>query len=250
MALCGNSGRSPEPHLHFQVQSTPYIGSKTLNYPLAYFISRRGEKEQFENFAVPKEGVFVTNILPNEQLQQAFNFQPGYILQVSALGFADEVWEVMTSIYNESYLYCSSSNAFAYFINNGTVFYFTNYFGKRDTLLYYFYLSAYKVLLSSEKATKVTDTYPLNAFGTHPLKWLQDFVAPFFIFMTMKYESSIPQNDGLLSSGKITLESKQYKKYFVKSRETMNAQVTIENGQLQSFIISLPNKNIQAICKV
>ena len=41
VASCGNSGRSPEPHLHMQVQATPYIGSKTLNYPLAYFKTRK-----------------------------------------------------------------------------------------------------------------------------------------------------------------------------------------------------------------
>ena len=38
VGTCGNSGRSPEPHLHFQVQATPYVGSKTLPYPLAYFL--------------------------------------------------------------------------------------------------------------------------------------------------------------------------------------------------------------------
>jgi urea transporter/murein DD-endopeptidase MepM/ murein hydrolase activator NlpD len=38
VGYCGNSGRSPEPHLHFQVQATPYVGSRTLAYPLAYFM--------------------------------------------------------------------------------------------------------------------------------------------------------------------------------------------------------------------
>ena len=39
LGTCGSSGRSPEPHLHFQVQATPYVGSRTLAYPLAYFVA-------------------------------------------------------------------------------------------------------------------------------------------------------------------------------------------------------------------
>ncbi|MBJ6108768.1 urea transporter [Hymenobacter sp. BT523] len=39
VGTCGNSGRSPEPHLHFQVQATPYVGSRTLACPLAYYVA-------------------------------------------------------------------------------------------------------------------------------------------------------------------------------------------------------------------
>ncbi|GAB3851774.1 hypothetical protein GCM10028822_18780 [Hymenobacter terrigena] len=42
IGTCGSSGRSPEPHLHFQVQATPYVGSRTLAYPLAYFVAMQG----------------------------------------------------------------------------------------------------------------------------------------------------------------------------------------------------------------
>lgn len=40
IGYCGSSGRSPEPHLHFQVQATPFVGSRTLAYPLAYFLAK------------------------------------------------------------------------------------------------------------------------------------------------------------------------------------------------------------------
>ncbi|MEI7736656.1 MAG: urea transporter, partial [Ferruginibacter sp.] len=41
IGYCGNSGRSPEPHLHFQVQTAPHIGSKTFAYPLAFFAEEK-----------------------------------------------------------------------------------------------------------------------------------------------------------------------------------------------------------------
>ena len=42
LAACGSSGRSPEPHLHFQLQAAPAIGSPTLPYPFEAFLAQVG----------------------------------------------------------------------------------------------------------------------------------------------------------------------------------------------------------------
>lgn len=250
VAHCGNSGRSPEPHLHFQVQATPFVGSKTITYPIAYFGVKQNNDTLLSNFSVPKEGDFVSNIITNNQLQQAFNFQPGYLLNVVAENYIDETWEVFTSAYNETYIYCSQHNAYAYFTNNGTAFYFTNYFGPKNSLLYFFYQSAYKVLLSTDKKITITDYFPLNVFGLHPLKWLQDILSPFYIFIRMRFECTVKQDENGLSTNSISFNSKQVHELFWKSKTQCTSDVTVENGHLKSFTIHLKNKSIQALCSI
>lgn len=250
VAFCGNSGRSPEPHLHFQVQSTPYIGSKTLHYPLAYFISKKDDLLQLNSFTIPQEGTFVSNVLPNVQLQQAFSFQHGYIIHCEAPNYQKETWEVMTNIYNESYLYCMQTNSIAYFIRNDNMFYFTNFYGQKNSLLFLFYLSAYKVLLSTEHTLEVNDTFPLNTFRLGPLKWIQDLAAPFYIFLKIKYSCSVSKSNDILSGGKTSFQSKQFKTYFSSVFGTSTSVVEIENNQLQSFTFKKDNKIIKAICSI
>ncbi len=248
VASCGNSGRSPEPHLHMQVQATPYIGSKTLNYPIAYFNSRKDNSRMLKNFSIPEEGSFVSNIVSNTQLQQAFNFQPGYCILASSDGYEAEEWETVTSFYNEPYLYCKQHDAYAYFLNNGTVFYFTNYFGPQNTLLYQFYLCAYKVLLSSDKAITVKDNYPIDVFGVNPAKWIQDLLSPFYIFIRMKYEGQVQVSQDMLGSGSIHCSSKQVQQLFGWPKEKRNFEMEISNGQLQSFSSTSNNKKLQVTC--
>jgi urea transporter len=250
IAHVGNSGRSPEPHLHFQIQATPYVGSKTLTYPISFFTVRENGNTVLQNFSTPKEGSFVSNVNANVQLQHAFNFQPGFVLKVNAEKFQEEEWEVCTSIYNETYLYCASQNAFAYFINNGNAFYFTNYFGKKNTLLFSFYEAAYKVLLSSQSKINVKDYFPVNVFSVSVVKWLQDVLAPFFIFIRMRFESEVKQDDGLLNSGNISFTSVKILELFGKNKQQSTATVNIENGQLSSFIIQTNNQTIQATCSI
>ena len=86
LATCGNSGRSPEPHIHFQLQTIPTIGAVTLPYPIAYFIERNGIEKTLHISEVPKQGSFISNIQVNELLCLAFSLLPGKILKSPRIG--------------------------------------------------------------------------------------------------------------------------------------------------------------------
>ena len=76
IATCGNSGRSPEPHIHFQLQSSPYIGSKTLPYPLSYYILLQNGKYEFHSFDIPNERATISAVYTMPLMQQALSFIP------------------------------------------------------------------------------------------------------------------------------------------------------------------------------
>ncbi len=80
---CGNSGRSPYPHLHFQFQLTPHIGSKTFDYPFGHYLLKTGNSFSLESFEFPKTGQVITSPAINAVLAKALHFIPGQHLKVN-----------------------------------------------------------------------------------------------------------------------------------------------------------------------
>jgi urea transporter/murein DD-endopeptidase MepM/ murein hydrolase activator NlpD len=248
VAACGNSGRSPEPHLHFQVQSTPFIGSKTIEYPLASYVVNKRSETAIETYKVPAETDVVNNILIDHNLKQAFEFLPGYRLSVRAKGFDDEDWEVFTDAYNQSYIYCHNKKVTAYFEVNDNFFFFNSFYGDKSTLLYYFYLGAYRILLSTQPAFTITDQFPLQLTTGNVLKWLQDFIAPFYIFSKLLYETknSVIGND--IFNPSINIKSKQVQQFFTNKKTIAESSIEVRDNKIGSFSIHSNHQDIKAIC--
>lgn len=230
LALCGNSGRSPEPHLHFQVQATPYIGSRTIPYPFAAYIGKQCADEKLFNFKTPEPGTTVSSPEINPLLKAAFNLQPGYSAQVITSEGETQTWEVHTDSLNQTYLYSVEDDSLAYFVSNDTSFYFTGYFGNQEALLYSFYLAAYRVVYSVGNVATVTDSYPLQMEGYHIGMWLHDLVAPFYRFTRRAYQSSSQHQHN-----KVVINSAEYKETAGRKKQVMEATIQIDNNGLVAF---------------
>ena len=237
----GNSGRSPQPHLHFQIQSTPYVGSKTLEYPLSYYINYKDSGEEFLSFKYPKEEQDISDIKINKILNKAFKLIPGMVFKVSSSNdnFKDSEWEVHTDAYNMTYITCANSDSYAYFVNDGTVLYFTTYEGNKDSLLYYFYLSSFKIFLGDCKTLDIQDTFPIHSVFDGTLKYAQDLIAPYYQFCQGNYTSKLTETNK--ENNSFIIRSSLHKKIAGKSAGKIEFEVIGDKISLNKITVNTKN---------
>ena len=250
IAACGNSGRSPEPHLHFQVQTTPYIGSKTMAYPMSAYAIKSNGKAQVMEYAVPTETNRLSNLTIHSDLDAAFNFQPGFRMNVHQEGTAiDANWEVYTDAYNKTYFYCHLTKSLAYFTRALHFFYFNSFYGDHSSLLYKFYVSAYKIALFVEPSHLVKDEFPLQLSRSGFGKWMQDLIAPFGIYRHLEYESTNTLIDGAAFNQAIEVNSRQYLSSFKHEINSIDCTIIISDKLICAFSFLQKGKKINVLCK-
>jgi urea transporter/murein DD-endopeptidase MepM/ murein hydrolase activator NlpD len=251
IAMCGNSGRSPEPHLHFQLQATPLPGSKTIEYPFSYYLRIQDDKYQLRSYSIPSEGERVMNIDINPLLKSSFDFQPGMILrfryQVNNSEKRDATWEVFTDAYNSKYFFCSETHSYAYFINDGTMFYFTAFYGDQKSLLFHFYLTSYKILLGHYPMIETEDVFPVHLLKKNSFSmWLHDLAAPLHQYLKVLYQSRIKRSDSSLNPSRIELEIKIDRLVFRKRRSECSGGMVLSVNRISEFTFENSNKRIWA----
>lgn len=212
LGKCGNSGRSPYPHLHFQVQPYPYIGSPTMDYPLSHYIQYIDTVNPvFKTWSRPKKGDILSNVETNTLLKNAFKMVPGQIFSFSVQQNGKETqrvdWEVAVNPYNQSYIHCKDTDTFAYFENHGSLFYFTQFYGKKQGLLYHFFLAAYKVQKGNYKNMTIEDQYPLHQVFPPAYLWWIDFVSPFMSPARSVFRVEYDAPGDIFSNSGITLNT-------------------------------------------
>ncbi len=232
LATVGNSGRSPFPHLHFQLQSTPYVGSKTLNYLIGPYISEENSKFNFVNNGAPKLNDIVSNIEIDSSLKSKFKFVPGMEIEWELVstnsdkGFNKEQikWIVGLDFYNQTYLYSPYTKSYAYFRANEEELIFTSYNGSKSDPLYWFYLTSYRMIFGYYKGIEVNDFLPATISNAKILMFWQDFIAPFYIFIRPVFKIRYLSRKQFFDDSELELKSEYNDIIFNKSIGNITAE--------------------------
>jgi urea transporter len=188
IAACGNSGRSPYPHIHFQFQTSDKLGASTHKFPLAHFLVKDNERLLLRSFDFPEEKTTIINMETHKIIRKAFNFKFADKLSFSTNlnGVeATEEWKVGISISNEFFISNQKEDK-AFFYSTGKVFYFTSYSGKKDSALYYFYLLALQIPLCYHDNLVWEDDYSVAQLPAGFVRYLSEFFLLYKDFIKAK----------------------------------------------------------------
>lgn len=259
LGRCGNSGRSPYPHLHFQFQVTPYIGSTTLDYPFGHYLLKDDKGYRLQNFGFPQNSQVLVNPTQNEILSKVLHFIPGQRLKVE-VQVESEIekwkkqagtffWQVETDVFNTTYIRSEEEGTKAYLYNNGDLHFFTNYNGKRNTALYWFFISLFKVPLGFLANSRITDSIPVDLMFGGILKLLQDFIAPVHLFLKVDYELTMKEAGDILSSGDIEMDAIITQKIAGSEIRKLNSEIKIHQDGRIDLLITFNQVKMNITCQ-
>lgn len=226
LALCGNSGYSPFPHLHFQFQTSPIMGSPTLDFCLSSFVSNEGEVVPYGR---PKLGDSVSNLLPDEELLACYTFPIGKEIQLTSDRYGQERWTVSMDAFGGTFF--ETAKAKAWFLQDGTRFRFLRYEGDKQCALYHFYLSNYHVPFLKDGV--LSDLLSLTEMKRGVLKFFQDLVSPFFVFIRIPYEVRVKES---------MVQSSCHLSLFSKGRDAVRYDTMIKRQQISAIDVKEGNK--------
>jgi urea transporter/murein DD-endopeptidase MepM/ murein hydrolase activator NlpD len=235
IARMGNSGNSPYPHLHFQLQATPYIGSKTIDYPISdVWISYQG-KESLKSVANPPMGAKVSSLTPQPALKKAFSFVIGDQLKFKTSKGEEITWQVKRDYLLNKYLECENSRSKAYFKLDEAMLHFTHFEGSKKSMLYQFYLAAFKISFGFTNGLEIRDNYPLHIVFNPRKTFIQDFIAPFYQYLKGEYKLQYPDKGKGLSLKPLELKGEVRRRAFGRTLDTTSFEFLIDNTGIKRF---------------
>lgn len=178
---CGNSGRSAEPHIHWQLQATARVGAPTLKVELHDVLSEV-DRPIFHSTLVPAQGEVVRNLEPQEDLARLLRFSYGETLCFAVNGVEEPRQEIVMpdiDLYGNLLLRSESRAATLFYDNPPGHFTVFDTLGRRGSVLHLMQAALSRVPFECVEALRWQDTLPLRLFLPWWARIALDMITPF-----------------------------------------------------------------------
>ena len=151
LGKCGNSGYSPQPHIHMQVQYLPYLASRTCKF----FISLcKNETQELLTNEVLKKNMKVEKIQVSRKHKKLFQFILDDVFKYKLIINGSEKEDIEIGIKMEIdgsyYFNIKGTDDKLFFGIENDMFVFYSFKGGRKSLLKYFFMALPKIPLTSD----------------------------------------------------------------------------------------------------
>jgi len=177
LGLCGNSGYSPQPHIHIQAQLTDSIGATTIPFSFVSYISNN----IFYSNDLPRENERVEPIFVDKSLDLKLSFalENKFYYEV----FKDDKkvadLKLVVKMAPDGTFYFDSGKGRLYFGKANNTFYFYRFDGN-DDYLKMFFLALAKMPLAYRRNLEWRDFIPIKIFLNNIEKSLVLFISSFY----------------------------------------------------------------------
>ena len=182
---CGNSGYSPEPHIHIQVQPFAYLGSKTIPFKFIDFI----KNNKLHYYELPKKDEEIEAVIVDKSMRLRLNFilDDKFVYDIFEGDKKIGEVELRVEMNEKGEFYFTDGENRLYFYLDEKLFYFYNYEGK-ESLLKKIFLIAPKIPLINKEVV-FEDILPIYIKFSGLKRLIYEFILPFnYEFMKIKEE--------------------------------------------------------------
>ncbi len=177
LGRCGNSGRSPVPHLHFHLQHSPVVGAPTAVTELHDVVVEEDDAPRLVGTFVPDRGQSLRNLAADEQLRAMFAFDQPSLQFVHDDGRLERL-DVEVDLSNRRVL-ASEDDTRLYYDHNGITFTIFDVIGPRRSALHLLRMAIGRVPFEATPDLTWRDYVPLRYALPRWTGWLLDFLSPF-----------------------------------------------------------------------
>ncbi len=241
VGLVGNSGRSPEPHIHLHFQSTPEVGSSTVAVPFNQYMTLAKENAVTFN-RVPEENEIIANVHADYEIKSFLSLAPGkhYRVRLTSPGEEKpvyELWQAKVDFWGNRYLENQKDDRLFFYLGYD-YFAALDFQGAKSSALFLFFLAMYRLPFIKESSSWV-DRMSYKYFSSPPARLVKDLASPFTDKVALSWKGELmaeagnalvatvlrgnerlytlhSQLEGILP-GKITMKDKEGKKWLVES---------------------------------